>query len=97
MIIRYGKFVTMMKHQEKDEEQKSMEKEQWAMSSTPTGEDLLLIQHVFYLHHLLQSSITQNLVVASKVSTLATHSMIFFWIIYSIYTCCSYCSNFVLS
>ena len=78
MIMRDGDFSTMMQQQEEDEAQKSTEKEQWAMSSTPTGEALILIQCVLYLHHLLQSSIPQNLGVASKVTTLATDSMFFF-------------------
>ena len=40
MIMRDGKFATIMKHQEEDKAQKYMEKEQWAMSSTPTGKSL---------------------------------------------------------
>ena len=76
--MRYGKFPNMMQQQEEDEAQKLMEKEQRVMSSTPTGEALLLIQRVLYLHHFLQSSIPQNLGIASKVTTLATDSMFFF-------------------
>ena len=55
-----------------------MEKEQWAMTSTPTGKYLLLVQHVLSLHYFLQSSIPHNLGVSSKVTTLATDSMFFF-------------------
>ena len=62
-----------------------MEKEQQAMSSTPTGKALLLVQCVLSLHHFIQSSIPQNLVIASKVTTLAMDSMIYFWIVYSFY------------
>ena len=47
MIMREGEFATMMQQQEEDEAQKSMEKERRAMSSTPTGKALLLIQRVF--------------------------------------------------
>ena len=78
MIIRDGEFYTMMKQQEEDEVQKLMEKEHRAMSSTPTGKALLLIQCVLYLYHFLQSCIPQNLGVASKVTTLATDSMFSF-------------------
>ena len=48
MIMRDGKFATMMQQQEEDEAQKSMEKEKWAMKSTPTGKDLLFVQRVFW-------------------------------------------------
>ena len=78
MITRDGEFTTMMKQQEEDEAQKSTEKEQWAMTSTPTGKDLLLVQCVLSLNHLLQYYITQNLGVASKVTTLAIDSIFFF-------------------
>ena len=47
------------------------------MTSTPTGKALLLIQRVLYLNLFLQSSITQNLVVASKVTTLEMDSIFF--------------------
>ena len=77
MIMRDGEFVTMMQQQEEDKAQKLMEKEQWDMSSMPTGKALLLIQNVLYLHHVFKSSIPQNLGVASKVTTLATDSMFF--------------------
>ena len=76
--MRDGEFVTMMQQQEEDKAQKLMEKEQWAMSSTPTGKALLVIQCVLSLHHYLLSSIPQNLGFASKVTTLATDSMFFF-------------------
>ena len=64
MIMRDGDFTTIMQQQEEDEAQKSMEKEQRAMSSTPTGKALIFFQRVLYLHHFLQSSVTQNLGVA---------------------------------
>ena len=71
MIMRDGEFSTMMQQQEEDEAQKSIEKEQRAMTSTPTGKALVLVQHVLSLHHFLKSSIPQNLGVASKETTLA--------------------------
>ena len=37
MIIKYGKFTTMMQQQEEDEAQKLMEKEKQAIKSTLTG------------------------------------------------------------
>ena len=77
MIMRDGKFATMMQQQEEDEAQKLKEKEQRVMSSTPTGKALLLIQRVLYLHHFLQSSIPHNLGVASKVTILAMDSMFY--------------------
>ena len=58
--------------------QKLVEKEQRAMISMPTGKALLLVQCVLSLHHFHQSPIPQNLVVASKVTTLAMDSMFFF-------------------
>ena len=64
----------MMQQQEEDEEQILMEKEQRAISSTPKGKDLLIIQHALSLHRFLQYSIPQNLGVASKVTTLSTDS-----------------------
>ena len=48
------------------------------MSSTPTGNALLLVQSVLSLHHLLKYPIPQNLGIASKVTTLAMDSMFFF-------------------
>ena len=78
MIMRYGKCDTMMQHQEEDEAHKSMEKEQRAMTSTPTGEALVLVQRVLSLHHFIQSSIPKNLGALSKVTTLAMDSMFFF-------------------
>ena len=68
----------MLQQQEEDEAQKLMEKEQRVMSSTPTGEDFLLVKRVLTLHHFLQFLIPQNLGVASKVTTLAMDSMFFF-------------------
>ena len=48
------------------------------MTSTPIGKALLIVQHVLSLQHFLQSSIPQNLGVASKVTTLEMGSMYFF-------------------
>ena len=76
--MRDGYLSTMMQQQDEDEVQKSMEKEYRAMSSTPRGKALLLVQRVIYLHHFIKSSIPQNLGVASKVTTLAMESMFFF-------------------
>ena len=78
IIMRDGEFSTMMQQQEEDEAQKLMDKEQRATTSTPTGKDLLPVQSILSLHHFLKSSIPQNLVVASKVTTLAMDSMFFF-------------------
>ena len=83
--MRDGKFATMMQQQEEEEAQKLMEKEQRAMPSTPTGKDLLLIQHVISLQNFILSSIPQNLVVASKATTLATDNIFSLRIAYSIY------------
>ena len=41
MIMRDGEFVTMIQQQEEEKVNKSMEKEQKAMSSTSTGKYLL--------------------------------------------------------
>ena len=68
----------MMQDQEEDKDQISTEKEQRAVSSNPTGKDLLLIQCVLSLHYFLQSSIPQNLGVPSKATTLATDNIFFF-------------------
>ena len=76
--MRYGVFPTMMQKKEEDEAQELMEKEQRAMTSTPTGKAFLLVQRVLFLHHFLQSSIPQNLGIASKLTTLAMDSMFFF-------------------
>ena len=62
-----------------------MEQEQLAISSTPTGEDLLLVKRVISLHHFIKYFIPQNLGVPSKVTTLAMDSMFFFADFYSIY------------
>ena len=78
MIMRDGEFPTMMKYQDEYEALKSMEEEQRAMTSTPEGKALVLVQHVLSLNHFLQSSIPHNLGVASKVTTLAMDSMFFF-------------------
>ena len=78
MIMRDGKFATIMQHQEEDKAHKLMEREQRAMTSIPRGKALILVQRVLYLHHFIQSSMPQNLGFASKVTTLATNSMFFF-------------------
>ena len=78
MIMGDGEFATMVQHQEEDEAHKSMEKEQRATISTPTGKALLLLQRVLSLHHFLQYSIPQNLGVTSNVTTLAMDSIFFF-------------------
>ena len=46
MIIRDGNFATMIQQKEEEEVQKSMEKEQRAMPSSPTGKALVLVQRV---------------------------------------------------
>ena len=78
MIMRGGEFSTMVQQQEEDEAQKSMEKEQRDVSSMPTVKALVIVKSVLALHHFIQSSITQNLGVPSKVTTLAMDSMFFF-------------------
>ena len=55
------------------------------MKSMPTGKALLLVQRVLFLHLILQSSIPQNLGVASKVTTLEIEITFFSRIVYSIY------------
>ena len=74
MIMRDGEFATTIQQQEEDEALKSMKKEQRAMTSTPTGKSLLLIQRDLSLHYFVQSSIPHNLGVASKVTTLEMDS-----------------------
>ena len=76
--MRDGKISIMMQHQEEEKAQKSMEKEQRAMTSTPTRRDLLLVHRVLSLHHFLQSSVPQNLGVGSKVTTLEMEIIFFF-------------------
>ena len=61
-----------------DEAQELMEKEQWAMTSSPAGKDLLLVQRFLSLHHFLQSSIPYKVGVVSKLKTLAIYSMFLF-------------------
>ena len=78
MIMRDGDFATMMQQQEEDKAQKSTEKEKRAMTSMPTRKALLPVQRVLSLHHFLQSSIPQNLGVASKVTTLEMDSIFSF-------------------
>ena len=75
----------MMQQQEEDEVQILMEKEQRAISSTPKGKDLLIIQHALSLHHFLQYSIPQNLGVASKVTIIAYENTFSSRIDYSVY------------
>ena len=76
--MRDGEFATMMQQQEEDEAQKLTAKEHRAMLSTLTVRALLFFQRVLSLHHFLQSSIPQNLGVASKVTNLAMDSILFF-------------------
>ena len=57
MIIKDGKFATMMQQKEEDEAQKWIEKEQRSMTSMTTGKYLLIVQRVLSLHHFLQYSI----------------------------------------
>ena len=78
MIMGDDEFATMMQHQEKDEAQKSMEKQQRAMTSMTTDKALLIVQRVLSLHNFLQSYIPQKLGVALKVTTLEMYSMFFF-------------------
>ena len=53
MIMRDGKFATMMQQQKEAKAQKLMEKEQRDMSSKPTGKALFLVQIVLSLHRVL--------------------------------------------
>ena len=85
MIMRDGGFSNMIQHQEEDEAQKLMEKEQQVMTSMLTGNALAIVQRVLYLNHFLQSSIPQNLGVPSKVITLAVVSIFSSRIVYSLY------------
>ena len=78
MIMRDGEIATIMQQQEEDEAHRLMEKEQQAMTSTLTGKALVIVWRVLSLHHFLQSSIPQNLGVASKVTILAMDSMLLF-------------------
>ena len=50
IIMIDGEFAAMMQHQEEEEVQKSMEKEQRAKTSTPTEKALLLVKCVLSLH-----------------------------------------------
>ena len=78
MTTRDGELAAMMQQKEEYEARKSTDKEQLAMIATPTGEALLLVHRVLYLNLFFQSSMHQNLGVASKVTTLATESIFFF-------------------
>ena len=78
MIMRYGNLAAIMQHREEGEAYKFMDKEQRAMKLTPTGNTLLLVCNFLSLHQFLQSSIPQNLGLASKVTTLAMDSIFFF-------------------
>ena len=53
MIMRGGELATIMQHQEEDEAQKSKDKEQRSMTSTPTGKALILVWRVLSLHQFL--------------------------------------------
>ena len=70
MIMSDGELATTMKLQEEEEAHKSMEKEQRTMTLTPTGEALILVLFIPFLHNFLQSSIPQNLGFASNVTIL---------------------------
>ena len=77
MTLIDGELTTVAQHQEEDEAQKLMVKEQRAITSTLKREYLLLVQRVLSLRHFLQPSIPQNLGFASKLTTLAMDSMSF--------------------
>ena len=51
MIMRDSDLTTMIQQQEEEKARKLMEKEQRAMTSTPTGQALLLVKRVLYLHY----------------------------------------------
>ena len=57
MIMRDGESATMVQHQEEDEAQILMEKEQRVMKSTPIEKDILLVQSVLSLHRFIQFSV----------------------------------------
>ena len=78
MFMRDGKLVTMMQQQEEESFLKSTEKEQQETKSMLTGKALLIVHSVPYLCHHLQSSIPQNLGIASKVTILSMGSIFFF-------------------
>ena len=67
-----------MEQQEEDEAHKSTEKEQQVITSTLTGKALIFFRRFLSLNQFIQSSISQNLAVASKVTTLAMDIMFFF-------------------
>ena len=54
-----------------------MEKEKWAVSSTPKGNDLVIVQSVLSLYHFLHSYIPQNLGVLSKLQPWQMDSILF--------------------
>ena len=58
--MRDGNFAYIMQQQEADKAQKSLEKEKWAMSSTKTEKDLLLIHHVLSLQQLFTIPYPRN-------------------------------------
>ena len=78
MIMRDDELAAMMRQQDEEESQKLTEKEQRAMTSIPTSRDLLLVHRGLSLDHFLQTSILQNLSVASKVTTLEMDIMFLF-------------------
>ena len=75
MIMGHGEFDILIQQKEEDKEQRSTEEEHRAMPSIPKGKALLLIQRILSLHHFLLSSISHNLGIASKVTTLTTNRM----------------------
>ena len=46
IIMRDGEIATMIQQQEEDEAKKYMDKEQRALTSTPTRRALVLVQHI---------------------------------------------------
>ena len=76
--MRDGKFSSMIQQQEEDKAQNSMKKEQWVMTSTTTGEALILVHRVLSLHHFFLYFKPHHLGVASKVTTLEMDSIFFF-------------------
>ena len=85
MIIWYCKLTTIMQHQEEDKAHKSIEKEYWSMTSMLTVKAFLIVQSVLPLLLFLQSSIPQNLIFASRVTTLEMDSIFSSRIVYFIY------------
>ena len=77
ILMRDGKLYTIMLHKEEDKAHKLMEKEQRATTSTPTCKALLLVHRFISLNYFIQYSISQNLGVSSKVTTLEMENICF--------------------